>query len=102
MVRFRAGWNLMTSPVCRKWTTWLRSKPSPTTGVNPLPAAGSRRDSAVERGDLERAFGVVGAYPLLVELADRGLRHRLDERPALRQLPLRDLLAEEVTQLLGR
>ena len=48
------------------------------------------RGRAQRRPTVERAVGVLGAEPLLVELADRGLRHRLDERPPLRQLPAGD------------
>src|SRR5262245_50624921 len=49
---------------------------------------------------VEAALGVLGPDSLLIELADRGLRHRLDEGPPLRQLPPGDRRAEEVAQVL--
>src|SRR6266508_5577719 len=58
------------------------------------------RNSADDR-DVQAAFGVAGAQHLLVELADTGLRHLADERPALRHLPLRHLAGEELFQLVS-
>ena len=52
--------------------------------------------------DVELTVGVAGAQHLLVELADARLRHLVDERPALGQLPPRDPCSEEVAQLVGR
>src|SRR5256885_12481603 len=49
--------------------------------------------------DRQLAVGVAGAEHLLVELADGGLRDLRDERPVLRHLPARHLLAQEFRQL---
>ena len=44
--------------------------------------------------DVEDAVGVSGPDDLLVELADTGLRHFVDERPPLRQPESGDLIAQ--------
>ena len=50
--------------------------------------------------DVELTLGVPAAQHLLVELADARLRHLVDERPPLGQLPVRELVLEELAQRL--
>ena len=52
--------------------------------------------------DLQLAVGVLPAQHLLVELADAGLRHRLDVGPPLGQPPRGDLARQVRAQLLRR
>ena len=51
---------------------------------------------------LEPAVGVLLAEHLLVELAHRGARHLVDEGEGVRELPLGEVLREELAELLGR
>src|ERR1700692_1356884 len=53
--------------------------------------------SAVD--DVVGVVGVARADRLLVELADAGARHLVDERPALRQPPANYLVAQMIPQL---
>src|ERR1700722_4275314 len=65
-------------------------------------AASSRAGSVRERRQrrhLEVAVGVALPQRGLLELADRGLRHRVDVGPALGELPAGNPLAEEGAQL---
>ncbi len=48
------------------------------------------------------AVVVLRAQALLVELADTGLRDLVDDRPVLRQLPLGDLVGQELSQRIRR
>src|SRR4051812_8968404 len=67
--------------------------PAARTSSAHLLMPGARRSLRALHRQL--ALLVPDAQHLLVELADRRLRHLVDEGPVLRQLPLREYLAEE-------
>src|SRR5699024_8680372 len=70
--------------------------------------AGPRRDvpsgpdgRSRRRVHLQLPGGEAAPQHLLVELADRGARHLVDEGEGLRQLPLGEASGEELAQLVG-
>ncbi len=69
--------------------------PDPGPQVAPVGSFPARRLGV---RDVQLAVGVAGAQHLLVELADAGLGHLVDERPVLRHLPAGDLAVEELRE----
>ena len=79
-----------------------RSTPSSTSSWRSRPTRGASARAAgqlLRLLDLDLVVGVPLADDLLVELADAGARHLVDEGPGLGQLPLGEVLAEELDQL---
>src|SRR3954462_2831689 len=70
-------------------------RPAPCCTKCMSPARGTavvESASVLRLAHLEVAVGIPLADDLVVELADRGPRHRLDEGPGVGQLPLGDRL----------